>query len=189
MLHDHLTPGSAFEQNRSLAVHPKDSKEEGGASPRGGRELCNRAFCACFSLKAHNRDANKFILVASRGAWCKERCLLITVPQKICSRRTFLLGGKRICGLHDRGIACKVGECMLKCPPALLQEPELKFLCVKMMNLATYFDLKVVKFFQHPFTSIFRSVGMGVGVDAAVCSILSCPGNSPAFLLHPTLSY
>lgn len=63
MLHDRLTPGSAFEQNRSLAVHPKDSKEEGGLSPRGGRELCHRAFCACFSGKAHNRDiTNSFLL-------------------------------------------------------------------------------------------------------------------------------
>lgn len=34
MLYDHLTPGSAFEQNCSLAVHPKDRKEEGGTSPR-----------------------------------------------------------------------------------------------------------------------------------------------------------
>lgn len=103
MLHDHLMPGSAFEQNCSLAVHPKDSKEEGGASPRGGRELCHRTFCACFSGKAHNTD-DKLLLVASRGAWCKERCLLIRVPQKLCCKRTFLLGVKGICGLHGRGI-------------------------------------------------------------------------------------
>jgi len=58
-----------------------------------------------------------------------------------------------------------------------------------MMDLATCLGLKVVKFFQHPFTSRFRSLGMGVEPDAAFCSILSCPGNSPVFLLHPTLSY
>ena len=36
MLHDYLTPGGAFEQNPPPAVHPKNSKEEGGTSPRGG---------------------------------------------------------------------------------------------------------------------------------------------------------
>lgn len=102
MLRDHLTPGSAFEQNHSLAVHPKDSKEEGGTSPRGGSELCHRAFCVCFSGKTHSRDDdNKSILVASRSLWC----LLISVPKKICSRRTFLMGVQDICHLHDRGIA------------------------------------------------------------------------------------
>ena len=102
MLHDRLTLGSAFKENHSLAVHPKDSKE--GTSPRGGRELCHGAFCACFSGKAQNSGGNKFILVASRGAWCRERCLLISVPAKRCPRRTFLLGIKGICGLRDREI-------------------------------------------------------------------------------------
>lgn len=57
------------------------------------------------------------------------------------------------------------------------------------MSLATCFDLKVAKFFQHPFTSRFRSLGMGVGVDAAVLSVLSCPGDGPAFPLYPPPSY